>query len=125
MYDVEDVLNGRCEAGKAVVESPVSFSYTHLPAAVSDAVGHVGEFFGAVQEIVVEHALLDDLAVQLRHAVDGMAHIAADVGHAHLAVAQNGHVVDLALVAGEGALQVGADVYKRQHTRGSWIFIRI
>ena len=23
VYDVEDVLNGRCEAGKAVVESPV------------------------------------------------------------------------------------------------------
>ena len=35
VYDVEDVLNGRCEAGKAVVESPVyrnlyAVSYTHL-----------------------------------------------------------------------------------------------
>lgn len=63
----------------------------------------------------MEHALLDDLAVQLRHAVDGMAHIAADVGHAHLAVAQNGHVVDLALVAGEGALQVGAAAVVQLH----------
>ena len=55
----------------------------------------------------MEDALLDDLAVQLGHAVDGVAHIAADVGHAHLAVAQDGHVVDLALVAGESLFKVG------------------
>src|SRR5699024_6568430 len=78
------------------------------PAAVSDAVGDVGEGLGLVQEIIVEDAVLDDLAVQLGNAVDGVEGVGADVGHADLVVAQDGHVVDLALVAGEGALQVGA-----------------
>ena len=55
----------------------------------------------------MEDAVFDDLAVQLGHAVDGVAHIAADVGHADLVVAQDGHVVDLALVAGEGLFKVG------------------
>ena len=54
----------------------------------------------------MEDAVLDDLAVQLGNAVDGVAGVAADVGHAHLVVAQDGHVVDLALVAGEGFLQL-------------------
>ncbi len=40
------------------------------PPAVGDAVGHVGELAGIVQIVVVEDALLDDLAVQLGHAVD-------------------------------------------------------
>ena len=54
----------------------------------------------------MEHAVLDDLAVQLGNAVDGMAGVGADVGHADLVVANDCHVVDLALIAGEGFLQV-------------------
>ena len=77
------------------------------PAAVGDAVGDVLEGLGLVEVVVVEDAVLDDLAVQLGHAVDGVAHIAADVGHAHLAVAQDGHVVDFARIAGEGLFKVG------------------
>ena len=76
------------------------------PAAVSDAVGHVLEGLGLEQVVVVEDALLDDLAVELGDAVDAVGGVGADVGHAHLIVADQGHIVDLALVAGEGLLQL-------------------
>ena len=83
------------------------------PAAVSNAVGHVLESLGLEQVVVVEHAVLDDLAVQLGHAVDAVGGVGADVGHAHLIVADQCHVVDLALVAGEslGQLFAGAAVH--------------
>jgi len=78
------------------------------PAAVSDAVGHVLERLRLEQVVIVEDAVLDDLAVQLGHAVDAVRGISADVGHADLVVADQGHVVDLALVAGECLLQLFA-----------------
>ena len=83
------------------------------PAAVSDAVGHVLESLGLEQVVVVEDALLDDLAVELGDAVDAVGGVGADVGHAHLIVADEGHIVDLALVAGEGCFQLlaGAAVH--------------
>lgn len=58
VYDVEDVLNGRCEAGKAVVESPVyrnlyvisaPYSGGHiLPAALRVFVEKVGPVFDTI-----------------------------------------------------------------------------
>jgi len=83
------------------------------PAAVSDAVGHVLEGLGLEQVVIVEDAVLDDLAVQLGHAVDAVGGVGADVGHAHLIVADQCHVVDLALIAGESLLQLstGAAVH--------------
>jgi len=83
------------------------------PAAVSNAVGHVLESLGLEQVVVVEHTVLDDLAVQLGHAVDAVGGVGADVGHAHLIVADQCHVVNLALVAGEslGQLFAGAAVH--------------
>ena len=78
------------------------------PAAVGDAVGHVLEGGGLIQIVVVEDALLDDLAVQLGHAVDAVGGVGADVGHADLVVADQGHIVDLALVAGESLVQLDA-----------------
>ena len=83
------------------------------PAAVSDAVGHVLESLRFEQVVVVEDALLDDLAVELGDAVDAVGGVGADVGHAHLIVADEGHIVDLALVAGEGCFQLlaGAAVH--------------
>ena len=76
------------------------------PAAVSDAVGHVLEGLGLEQVVIVEHAFLDDLTVQLGHAVDAVGSVGADVCHADLVVADQSHVVDLALVAGECLLQL-------------------
>ena len=78
------------------------------PAAVSDAVGNVFEGVGLEQEVIVENAVLDDLAVQLGNAVDSVAGVSADVGGAHLVIADDGHVVDLALVTGECLGQLGA-----------------
>ena len=49
----------------------------------------------------MENAVLDDLTVQLGNAVDGVAGVGADVGGADLVVADDRHIVDLALVAGE------------------------
>ena len=83
------------------------------PAAVCNAVGHVLEGVGLEQVVIVENALLDDLAVQLGNAVDAVGGVGADVGHAHLIVADQCHVVDLALIAGESLCQLlaGAAVH--------------
>ena len=78
------------------------------PAAVSDAVGHVLEGLRLEQVVIVEDAVLDDLAVQLGHAVDAVGGVGADVCHAHLIVADQCHIVDLALVTGEDLLQLCA-----------------
>ena len=78
------------------------------PAAVGDAVRDVLECLRLVQEVIMENAVLDDLTVQLGNAVDGVAGVGADVGGADLVVADDRHIVDLALVAGESLGQVGA-----------------
>ena len=69
VYDVEDVLNGRCEAGKAVVESPVyrnlyvisaPYSGGHiLPAALRVFVEKVGPVFDTI--------VLDTAAMGVAH----------------------------------------------------------
>ena len=76
------------------------------PAAVCDAIGHILEGLRLVQVVIVEDAVLDDLAVQLGHAIDAVGGVGADVGHAHLIVADQCHVVDLALIAGESLFQL-------------------
>ena len=78
------------------------------PAAVGNAVGDILERLRLVQEVIMEDAVLDDLAVQLGNAVDGVAGVGADIGGADLIVADDRHVVDLALIAGEGLGQIGA-----------------
>ena len=83
------------------------------PAAVCNAVGHVLEGVGLEQVVIVENAFLDDLAVQLGNAVDAVGGVGTDIGHAHLIVTDEGHIVDLALIAGEGCFQLlaGAAVH--------------
>ena len=76
VYDVEDVLNGRCEAGKAVVESPVyrnlyvisaPYSGGHiLPAALRVFVEKVGPVFDTI--------VLDTAAGNTSYHQQGAAH---------------------------------------------------
>ena len=70
------------------------------PAAVVDAVGHIGEAVGADGVEVGEEVALDDVAVQARHAVDLIAGGEAEVGHVHLTVADD-HVAAHALALAE------------------------
>ena len=56
----------------------------------------------------MEHALLNDLAVQLGNAVDAVAGVGTDIGHTDLVVADHGHIVDLAVIAGECLFQLDA-----------------
>ena len=78
------------------------------PAAIGNAVGHIFESLGLIQVIVMEHALLNDLAVQLGNAVDAVAGVGTDIGHTDLVVTDHGHIVDLAVVAGECLFQLDA-----------------
>ncbi len=74
------------------------------PPPVGDAVGDVQEPVGGILVVVAEDGLLQDVGVQLAHAVDLVAGGQAQVGHADLAVGNHGHPVQLALVvAVEGA----------------------
>ncbi len=68
------------------------------PAAVGDAVGDVDKPLGRDLVVVVEDAFLEDVGVELGHAVDHMAGGKAEVCHADLAVCNDGHPVELALV---------------------------
>ena len=76
------------------------------PAAVVDAVGHVGELLGPGQIGVVEDVLLQDLGVEGGDAVHRLAGADAQVGHAHLAAPDDGHVGDLAGVIAIAVLQL-------------------
>ena len=76
------------------------------PAAVVDAVGHVLELLRMHGICIVEHVLLQDLRVQRGHAVDGIAGADAQVGHADLAVPDDGHLGDLVHIAAEVLLQL-------------------
>ena len=68
------------------------------PAAVVDAVGHVLEFIRLHDVGVVEHVVLQNLAVEGGDAVDSHAAGDAEVGHAHLAAPDHRHVGGLVLV---------------------------
>ncbi len=80
----------------------------HQPAAMGDAVGDGDELGRVDHVVVVEGLLLEDVGVDGGHAVDGVGGRHAQVGHVHLAVAQNGHVADAIPLAGEGVPQLGA-----------------
>ena len=60
--------------------------------AVRDAVGLVVEHLGIELVELLEGVALQDVGVQRRDAVDGVAEDDGQVGHAHLAVPQNGGV---------------------------------
>ena len=60
-----------------------------------DAVRHVLEFLGRVVVEIAEDALFDDIAVQLRYAVDAVRPHDAEIRHAHRVVREHGHPGDL------------------------------
>ena len=66
---------------------------------VRDAVGLVVELLGRQGIEVLEHDVLDDVGVNLGHAVDAMAADHGQVGHANLAVPQNGGLAQTLLPA--------------------------
>ena len=80
----------------------------HQPAARRDAVGDGRELLGHDGIVVLERLLLEDLAVQLGHAVDAVAVGDAQIGHVHLVVGQDGHAADALPLAGEALEQAGA-----------------
>lgn len=106
VYDVEDVLNGRCEAGKAVVESPVyrnlyvisaPYSGGHiLPAALRVFVEKVGPVFDT---IVLDTAA--GMGVPFEAAM-GVAHRALLVLTPDPVSIRDGRIVCDALEAGGG-----------------------
>ena len=71
------------------------------PAPVSDAVSNVSELVGRSQVVVVEEVVSEYLRVQGGNAVDLVRSDDRKIGHAHLLVAKDRHVVDLADIAGE------------------------
>ena len=83
-------------------------------ATVRDAVGLVVELLGRQGIEVLEHDVLDDVGVDLCHAVDAMAADHRQVGHANLAVPQNGGLAQTllpALLRGvEGLVPTTADL---------------
>ena len=68
-------------------------------ATVRDAVGLVVEFLGREGIEVLEHDVLDDVGMDLGHAVDTVAADHGQVGHADLAVPQNGGLAQTLLPA--------------------------
>ncbi len=68
-------------------------------ATVRDAVGLVVELFGRQGIEVLEHDVLDDVGVDLGHAVDAVATDHGQVGHANLAVPQDGGLAQTLLPA--------------------------
>ena len=79
--------------------------YLAEPAAVVDAVGHVGESLGVQGADVLEQVVFQNFPVEAGHAVDLVAGGKAHVGHMDLAVADY-HVAAHLLIAAEAAYQV-------------------
>ena len=73
----------------------------HQPAAVGNAVGDRGELLRHHLVVVVEGLGLQDVAVQPAHAVHGVAHRHAHVGHVHVVIADDGHPGDAVPVSRE------------------------
>ena len=69
------------------------------PAAVVDAVGHVLELIRLHAVSILKHIAAENTAVQRGHAVDRHAAGDAQVGHTDLVVPDDGHILDLGLVA--------------------------
>ena len=94
---------------KGVLEPAVTNSLGHKlgvggvglgkEATVRDAVGLVVELLGRQGIEVLEHDVLDDVGVDLGHAVDAMAADHGQVGHANLAVPQDGGLAQTLLPA--------------------------
>ena len=71
-----------------------------------NAVGHILELTRGGQIGVMEYLPFQDIGVEGGNAVDILAGTDAQVGHAHLAPPDDGHVGDLALVAAVAPLQL-------------------
>ena len=75
---------------------------------MGDAVGDGDELVRLGEIEIVEHALFEDVRVDLAHAVYAVAHGDAEVGHVHAAVADHGHAAYTLPLAGEELPQPGA-----------------
>lgn len=75
---------------------------------MGDAVGDGAELALVEQPVIVEQTVLQDLTVQLAHAVDAEGHGHAQVGHVHLPVADDGHVANALPLIGIAFEQIGA-----------------
>ena len=71
------------------------------PAAVRNAVGHIGETVGVHLVEVLEDRVHENLGVDLRHAVNGMRADDCQICHADSAARQDGNAGDLVPVGGE------------------------
>ena len=69
------------------------------PTSVRNAVGDVGEFIGRIFIEIAENALLDDLAVQARNAVDFVRPHHAEIGHLDDVMIENRHSADFIPIA--------------------------
>ena len=79
------------------------------PAAMGDAVGDVGEFVRHYGVEVMEHTVLDDLAVQRGNAVDMMAGCHTEVCHLDPAVADDAHAGDFFIIVAGGDIHFIAE----------------
>ena len=87
----------------------------HEPAAMGNAVGNGGEFFGHDLRIVVEGVFLQDLPVKLAYAVHGEGHGHTQVGHMHLVVGDNRHGTNALPLTGEIIPQLRAQAAVQLH----------
>ena len=77
------------------------------PAPVIHAVGDILEFLRRAQPCGVEHVLAQNIGVECGNAVDREAGGHAQVGHAHFAAPDDGHLLKFVLVAMEELPQLG------------------
>ena len=87
----------------------------HQPAAMRDAVGNCAELLRHNEVEVVERLLLEDIAVQLAHAVGGERHGNAQVRHVDVTVGNNRHATHALRFAGEEVPQARAETLVHFH----------